>query len=73
MAGRTPEEATSIWPPCADIAPRVYDVLGGATPRKRWLVACLWKKLQDTDAHLGRGPLDEQPERFALPPEALTV
>ena len=73
LVRRTVEEAVEIWPSCADIAPRVYDVLGEATPCKRWLVACLWKNLQDTDAHLGRGALDEDPERFAIPFEALKV
>lgn len=63
----------AIWPPCEAIARRAYDVLGDPTSVKRWLVACLWKRLQDADADHGRGPLDEDPERFALPPEALTV
>ena len=72
LARRTPEEAVAIWPPCEDPARRVYHILGDATPRKRWLVAGLWKKLQDNQARHGRGALDEQPQRFALPPHALT-
>jgi hypothetical protein len=34
---------------------------------------CLWKKLLDNQAQHGRGPLDEDPERFALPPDALAA
>jgi hypothetical protein len=49
----------------------VYRVLGKTTARKRWLVAYLWKKLQENQAHHGCGALDEEPERFALPPDAL--
>lgn len=73
LARRMVQEAVGIWPPCEDIARRVYDVLGDATPRRRWLVVCLWKKLLENEAEHGRGALDEQPERFAIPPEALTV
>ncbi|MDY7010139.1 MAG: hypothetical protein SVV80_05230 [Planctomycetota bacterium] len=73
LAGRTPEEAISIWPPCEETVRHVYDVLDNPTPPKRWLVACLWKKLQENQAHHGRGALDEQPDRFALPPDALKV
>ena len=31
---RTVEEAVAIWPPCEDVAHRVYNVLGDATPPK---------------------------------------
>jgi len=72
-ARRMVEESVKNWPPCGDIAHRVYSILGEATPEKRWLVACLWKRLQDADAEHGRGALDEQPERFALPPDALQI
>jgi hypothetical protein len=73
LAGRTPQEAASIWPPSKETARRVYELLGDVTPRKRWLAACLWKKLQENQARHGRGALDEEPERFALPAEALTA
>jgi hypothetical protein len=73
LARRTTEEAVGIWPPCEDIAHRVYDVLGDPTPVKCWLVACLWKKVTEDPAGQGRGALDEQPERFAIPSDALTV
>ena len=73
LAGRTPQEAISIWPASEDVVRRVYGICRDATPRKRWLAACLWKKLEETQARHGRGALDEQPERFALPPDALAV
>jgi hypothetical protein len=73
LAGRTPNEAVAIWPPCEQAQPRVYGALGDPDPRKRWLAACLWKKLQESDRQHGLGPLDRQPERFALPPNALTA
>jgi len=73
LARRTVEETVAIWPPCEDIAHRVYDVLRDVTPRKRWLVACLWKKLRENQAKHGRGALDDEPERFAIPPDVLTV
>lgn len=71
LAGRPPEEAVRIWPACESKAGWVYETLGQPTPVKRWLVACLWKMQLDADASLGRGALDEEPERFAIPPEAL--
>lgn len=73
LAKRTVEETVMFWPPCEEIARRVFDVLGDATPCKRWLVACLWKKLRENQAEHGRGALDEEPERFAIPPDALKV
>jgi hypothetical protein len=73
LAHRTQEEAVEIWPPSVDTALRVYSLLGEPGPHKRWLAACLWKKLQDHHARLGRGALDYQPRRFAIPITALTV
>jgi hypothetical protein len=73
LGGRTPQEAASIWPPSKETARRVYELLSDVTPRKRWLVACVWKKLQENQARHGRGALDEEPERFAIPAEALTA
>jgi hypothetical protein len=73
LAGRTPQEAVSIWPASEETVRRVYDILGDVDPRKRWLTACLWKKLQENQARHGRGALDEEPERFAMPAEALTA
>ena len=73
LAGRTPEEVASIWPASKETARRAYERLGGVSPRKRWLVASLWKRLQDNQADHGRGALDEQPERFTIPRDALTV
>jgi hypothetical protein len=71
LARRTPEEAAEIWPLGKDTVGRVWDVLGEATSVKRWLAACLWKKLLDSQAR--NTPLAEDPERFALPPEALNA
>lgn len=71
LAGRTPQVAVSIWPASEEVVHRVFEILGESSRRKRWLAACLWKKLQDNQAHNGRGALDEQPDRFALPPDAL--
>jgi hypothetical protein len=71
LAQQTREEAAMIWPPSEDTLQRVYGLLGEATPHKRWLVACLWKKLRDHHRDLGRGALDAQPERFAIPLDAL--
>ena len=67
LAHRTPEEAINIWPPAEEIIGNVYAILGTETPVKRWLVALLWKRLQDNQAKHGRGALDTDPERFALP------
>ena len=61
LAHRKSEEAASIWPQAGDTIGRVYEMLGSATPLKRWLVACLWKKLQENAAHCGRGELDLEP------------
>jgi hypothetical protein len=71
LAGRTLEEAATIWPECEGTGQRLYDLLGDPALRKRWLVACLWKTLQENQAHHGLGALDDQPERFALPPNVL--
>ena len=71
LVGRTIHQDVSIWPPSKDTTEMVCRVLGEATPRKRWLVACLWKKLQENQAHHGCGALDEEPERFALPADTL--
>jgi hypothetical protein len=71
LARRSIAETVAIWPACGEVVAPVYQVLGEPTPLKRWLVACLWKRLQDHMAWRGRGALDEQPERFALPAEAL--
>ena len=73
LAGREAEEAVSIWPSAEDTIRRVYKTVGGATPVKRWLVACLWKHIQENQAHCGRGELDISPERFAIPLEAFQV
>lgn len=73
LAGRTLEETISIWPPSEETARRLWAVLEEPTPRKRWLVACLWKRLSENYAKLGRGAIDEQPERFRLPFDALKV
>jgi hypothetical protein len=73
LAGRTQQEATSMWPASDKTVGRVYELLGDANPRKRWLVACLWKKLQENQARHGRGALDDESERFGLPAEALTA
>lgn len=71
LAGREEDEAVAIWPPGGDTVRRVYSLVGGATPVKRWLVACLWKDLQDRQADCGRGELDVSPARFAIPMDAL--
>jgi hypothetical protein len=66
VTGRSPDEAAGIWPPCRQDACRIYEKLGQPTPRKRWLAACLWKNLQEVQSWAGRGPLDEQPEKFRI-------
>jgi len=71
LAERSIEEAVGIWPDCQERATQIYETLDEPTPRKRWLVACLWKNLQDIQAFAGRGALDSEPERFALPEDAL--
>ena len=71
LAGRTVEQAVRIWPPCENTAQRIYGKLGNATLRKRWLVACLGKKLREDRTHGGRGALDEQPELFVIPLDVL--
>ena len=72
LSQRPAAEAIEIWPACEEVARRTYETLGESTPVKRWLVACLWKQLQDSQGHLGRGALDEQPDLFALPADALS-
>ena len=71
LMGRTVSETVEIWPASEETARRVFGVLGTPTPRKRWLAACLWKRLQDVQSGAGRGPLDEEPQRFAIPLSAL--
>lgn len=73
LAGRRAEEAEAIWPAGGDTVRRVYELVGEGRPQKRWLVACLWKKLREHHAALGRGALDESPELFAIPIGALAV
>lgn len=73
LHGRTPDETMEMWPPSVEVARRIYRVLGDSTALKRWLVACLWKKLLENQAHHGRGAIDEDPARFALPLEALAL
>jgi hypothetical protein len=73
LVGRAPQEAATIWPEGRDTVDHVYQVLGDGNPRKRWLAACLWKKLQEDRVHGGRGALDEDPERFAIPQDALRL
>lgn len=67
LAQRMIDEAIAIWPDAEETLRKVYATLGKTTPVKRWLVACLWKHLQESQAHCGRGALDVEPERFALP------
>ena len=64
------DDADNGWESGAEVTQTVYDVLGSATPIKRWLAACLWMMLRMNQAHLGRGALDTDPERFELPVEA---
>ncbi len=71
LARRTAKETIAIWGPAAATVEHVYEVLGEQSPRKRWLVACLWLQLSENQKHHGRGALDEDPERFALPPDAM--
>ena len=68
----TVDQATSIWPQSEQTLRVVYAKLGEPSSRKRWLVACLWKNLQEIQAWAGRGALDEEPERFRIPETALT-
>jgi len=71
LAHRTIVEAIAIWPPAEETINHVYDILGLESPIKRWLVACLWKDLQGNQGQHGRGGLDTDPERFALPERTL--
>ena len=73
LAGRSLPEAAALFPPAEPICARVYAALQAPTPRKRWLAACLWKKLGDDRAFAGRGLLDEDPVRFALPTSAFSA
>jgi hypothetical protein len=73
LAGRTIKEALSVWPASKETVEHVYNALRKATPRERWLVACLWKKMMEGHAHCGRGEIDKDPERFACPPDALSA
>jgi hypothetical protein len=73
LMGRSCEQAEQMWVPAAITVQRVFSVLGHPSPRKRWLAACLWHHLQENQRHHGRGALDDQPETFAIPPDALAV
>ena len=72
LSRRTVEQTVRIWSPCENTARCIYRRLGKTTMRKRWLVACLWKKLREDRTHGGRGALDEQRERFAIPLDVLS-
>ncbi len=50
---------------------RVYRDLGEPTPRKRWLVASLWKHLAQALSEFGQDALDRKPNGFGIPAEAL--
>ena len=73
LMGRTQDQATELWPQCEQTARSVHQMLGEPSPRKRWLVACLWKNLQEIQSFAGRGPLDDQLARFAVPLEAFAM
>jgi hypothetical protein len=73
LAGRTIKDAVLIWPDSKATLKYLYEKLGKPTLRKRWLIACLWKKLLEDRALRGRGALDEDYERFACPPDALAA
>ncbi|MFC1525613.1 hypothetical protein ACFL6X_02260 [Candidatus Latescibacterota bacterium] len=73
LADRTIDQGVKIWPPSEETLRAVFRTLGERSPRKRWLVSCLWKNLQEIQAWAGRGALDEEPERFVLPEAALAV
>ena len=73
LANRTEEETVKIWPDSEEVAARIFASLGSHSPRKQWLVASLWKHVQDSQRGAGHGPLTEDPERFAVPETALAV
>ena len=73
LAKREQDEAVRIWPSCEEIARRVYRELGEPTPRKRWLVASLWKHLRTALGAFGQDALDKGPNRFGIPAEALGI
>ena len=73
LMGRSKEEAIEIWPDGEQVVTRLYTRLGAQSPRKKWLVASLWKHLQDSDRNRGHGPLTQDPDRFSIPKEALSV
>ena len=73
LVGRTIGQAAGMWPQSEHTLHAVYATLGEPSLRKRWLVASLWKDLQEIQTWAGRGPLDDQPQRFAIPAEALSA
>lgn len=66
LAARSPKDGILNWPDSESVLMGVYETLGSSDPKKRWLVACLWKQLQENMTHPGRGLLDTYPEKFAL-------
>ena len=72
LDNRSEEQADEIWP-CRPLIQRVYADLGEKSNIKRWLVACLWKHLQDNQRKHGRGMLDKQPELFRLSDQAFIL
>jgi len=73
LAERGRDEAVRMWPSCEETARRAYHALGKHAPRKRWLVASLWKHLKEVQRGCGRGALDTEHNRFDIPPEALGI
>ncbi|MCL2649040.1 MAG: hypothetical protein FWD61_18910 [Phycisphaerales bacterium] len=71
LARRTPADAERIWPGGSRTLEQVYNALGSPTPLKRWLVASLHNKLYHNNMNYGRGAIDTDPQRFAIPAEAL--
>ena len=57
-------QAKDEWPEGAETTEKVYALLGGDSPTKRWLVASLWKTIKENHRNKGRGELDSHPEKF---------
>ncbi|MFA6134272.1 MAG: hypothetical protein WC869_09695 [Phycisphaerae bacterium] len=67
LAKRTLAETIAVWPECEPTATDLFAHLGESSPRKKWLVACLWKHLNDDDRRQTKQIREEHPERFSVP------
>ncbi len=61
LAGLDPEQSAEPWPQALAACKEINELLGTATPLKRFLVAMLWKKMK---MQKGTGLLTAHPEAF---------